>query len=100
MLTRLLNDVSIQISVFLKMADVDIGPLFLVFGLPPDVVAATLGDVGIKEVVDLAMGVSRSTLVSSLHVITLHFSFRSLTTWPSVLIGASRSATSRGVNRP
>jgi len=27
------------------------------FGLPPDVVAATLGDVGIKEVVDIASGI-------------------------------------------
>ena len=29
-----------------------------VFGLPPDVVAATLGDVGVQEVVELASGVS------------------------------------------
>jgi len=99
-LTRLPNDVSIQISVFLKMAGVDIGPLLLVFGLPPDVVAATLGDVGVKDVVGLATGVSRSTLAFSFQMITLDSSFRSLITWPSVLTGVSRSATSRGVNRP
>ena len=28
-----------------------------VFGLPPDVVQATLGDVGLKDVTDLAVGV-------------------------------------------
>ena len=100
MLTRLPNDVSTQILVFLKMAGVDIGSLHLVFGLPPDVVAATLGDVGIQEVVTLATGVSRSILVSSLRVITFYFSSRSLTTWPLVLTGVSRSATSRGVNKP
>jgi len=92
--------VSIQFSVFLKMAGVDINPLLLVFGLPPDVVAATLGDVGIKEVVGLATGVSRSILISSFHPITLYFFFSSLITWPSVLTGVSRSATSREVNRP
>ena len=29
-----------------------------VFGLPPDVVAATLGDIGVEEVISLATGVS------------------------------------------
>ena len=102
MLTKLPNDVSIQIPVFLKTADADIAPLPPVFGLPPDVVAATLGDVGVEEVVSLATGVSptRSILASSLHVITLRFSFRSRITWLLVLTGASRSAISRGVTRP
>ena len=30
----------------------------LVFGLPSDVVAATLGDIGVEEVVDITNGVS------------------------------------------
>ena len=57
------------------MAGVDIRPLPLVFGLPPDVVAATLGDVGLKEVVDIASGVSPtcSILGRLLYVITSYF---------------------------
>jgi hypothetical protein len=35
--------------------------VWAVFGLPPDVVGATLGDIGIKEVVDIATGVSTTT---------------------------------------
>ena len=31
---------------------------YQVFGLSPDIVAATLGDVGVQEVVGLATGVS------------------------------------------
>jgi hypothetical protein len=34
------------------------GRLVSVFGLPPDVVAATLGDIGVEEVVSLTTGVS------------------------------------------
>ena len=77
-------------------------PFLLVFGLPPDVVAATLGDVGIEEVVSLSTGVSPvcGTLASLFHVITSYLSFRSRTTWLSVSTGVSRSATSRGVIRP
>ena len=52
------SDVSVQIVLFLEAADADMGRLVSVFGLPPDVVAATLGDVGVKEVVDIASGVS------------------------------------------
>jgi len=93
------SDVSTQISLS-SGADMDL--LLSVFGLPPDVVAATLGDVGIEEVVDLASNVSptRSILASFLHILTSYFSLRSRTTWPSVSTGASKSATSRGANRP
>jgi hypothetical protein len=95
------NDVSVQIVLFLEAADANMGRLVSVFGLPPDVVAATLGDIGVKEVVDIASGVSPipDAIVSSLHVVTAHL-FRSRTTLPSVSTGASRSATSRGVHRP
>ena len=55
------SDVSIQIALFPKTTDADIGLLVLVFGLPPDVVAATLGDIGIEDVVSLATGVSPVT---------------------------------------
>lgn len=49
--------------------------LFLtVFGLPPDVVAATLGDVGVQEVVGLSTGVSPiPDMLLSLPVITVAF---------------------------
>jgi len=99
-LVKSLNDVSIQILSFLRVAGADVGPFPLVFGLPPDVVAATLGDVGVKEVVELATGVSPtcSILPSLSRIITSRFA-RSRTTWPSVLIGVSRSAISRGANR-
>lgn len=58
---------SIWILLFFEVI-ADIGPFLLVFGLPPDVVAATLGDIGIEEVVDIAVGVSpnRSFLASLL----------------------------------
>ena len=58
MLVRSLSDVSIQILLFYRVAGADMGLFLLVFGLPPDVVQATLGDIGIQEVVDLASGVS------------------------------------------
>ena len=85
---------STQILVFLKMAGVDIGPLHLVFGLPPDVDAATLGDIGIEDVVKVATGVSATfnASVPLFHVVTLCFLFRFRTTWPSVSTGVSRSA--------
>ena len=93
------SDVSIRI-LFFEVVDTDMGPFPLVFGLPPDVVAATLGDVGIQEVVDIASGVSpRSFITFPLYSIPSFFS-RSRTIWPSVLTDASRSATSRGAISP
>jgi hypothetical protein len=72
----------------------------LVFGLPPDVVAATLGDVGIEEVVDLAKGVSPlAAILASFFTYNVAFP-RSRTTWPLVSTGVSSSAASRGANRP
>jgi hypothetical protein len=99
---RLPNDVSVYVALFPETADADMGRFCSVFGLPPDVVDATLGDVGVKEVVDIATGVSpfRGSIASSLHAITSHFSFRSRTTLPSVSTGVSRSATSRGAHKP
>ena len=90
-----------KILLFLKVTGADVGPFSLVFGLPPDVVAATLGDVGVQEVVSLATGVSptHSMLPSLSHGIPFRFP-RSRTTWPSASTGVSRSVTSRGANKP
>ena len=55
---RSLNDVSIPDQFRFCFGD-DVNPFFFkVFGLPTDVVGATLGDVGVQEVVELATGVS------------------------------------------
>ena len=101
MLVRSPSDVSVLIVLFLEMVGTDMGPFQLVFGLPPDVVAATLGDVGIEEVVSLATGVSptHSILASLPDTITSYFS-RSRTALQSVSTVASRNATSRGAIRP
>jgi len=95
------SDVSIRILFFPEVDGADLSPFPLVFGLPSDVVAATLGDFGIQEVVDIASGVSptRAFLASPLYSILSYFS-RSRTAWPSVLTGASRNATSRGAISP
>ena len=70
-------------------------PVTSVFGLPSDVVAATLGDVGVEEVVDITTGVSatRGIFTSLIHAITFYFPSSSRTAWRSVLTGAWQNAT-------
>ena len=65
----MLNDVSVYVALLPETADADMSRFGSVFGLPPDVVAATLGDVGVKEVVDIATGVSpiRGAIATLLH---------------------------------
>ena len=70
-----------------------------VFGLPPDVVDATLGDIGIEEVERIATGVSHIRNPLLLLVITSYFPLRSQTVLHSELKVVSRSVISREVNR-
>lgn len=72
---RLPSDVSIQILLSPEVIGADVGPFLLVFGLPPDVVAATLGDVGIEEVVSLATGVSPIRSMSACLLLLLNVLF-------------------------
>ena len=77
---------------------VDINLFLLVFGLNLEVVDATLGDIGLKEVNDIAKGVSPTCNIFTSSLVMTSDLSRSRTALPLVSTRVSRGAASRGAS--